>query len=182
YNEFYGEVPELTVSLTTVPDPAKIQFNTGRLHVELLPLGPERTGAVQAAWAAVREQRARYSDFPDHRVMLWEMQRPVRAVSLALESAGLQPSAVDEYGSCVRDGYKVDASNSRLTARVTMAFPSSWTTVGSPERRESSALHHINDGALAQYSAALEQRGWLCTKHRSPHSAYGYLIVIPRRA
>lgn len=164
------------------PDEAAVDFNNGRRNISQLPLGPERTAAVQAAWAGVIAQRRILTDFPEHRPTLWEFQQPVRAVSFALESAGLQPSAVDQYGRCVRDGYRVAPSTRDDCARISLAVPDAWTQVGSRERRESHVLAVAQATALNAYRVALDQRGWVCTRRRGPYSGHAFLIATPRLA
>lgn len=182
HDRLNGNEPEPVTVPVAAPDEAAVDYNNGRRDIGQLPLGPERTRAVQAAWAGVIAQRAVLMDDPEHRPVLWEFQQPVRAVSLALESAGLQPGALDEYGRCVRDGYKVERTDQEDSARVSLSIPDAWTQVGSRERRESHILAMAQTKALREYKIALEHRGWLCTRRRSPLSSRSFLIAHPRRA
>ncbi|MGW8377946.1 hypothetical protein [Streptomyces sp. ODS28] len=65
-----------------------------------------RAGAVRSAWAGTVEIRRMLAPSPTEPAP-WERERPVRAVAIALEAAGVTPSAVDAEGRRVRTGYRV---------------------------------------------------------------------------
>ncbi|MCX4799600.1 hypothetical protein OG497_37735 [Streptomyces sp. NBC_01242] len=157
-------------------------FNHGRRNISQLVLGPERTCAVQAAWAGVIAQRALIMDDPEHRPMPWEFQQPMRAVSLALESAGLQPGAIDHSGRCVRDGYQVRRATRADSARVSFSTHYCRTQIDSPRRQDSRVLDMAHDRALNEYRIALDQRGWACTRRQSAQGTHPFLIATPCRA
>ncbi|MFJ4679136.1 hypothetical protein [Kitasatospora sp. NPDC088783] len=64
-----------------------------------------RKEELARTWAAVLEVR-RVHGAPD-RPAPWELNQPAAAIAFALEAEGIIPSAVDETGACVREGYLV---------------------------------------------------------------------------
>ncbi|MFC8918382.1 hypothetical protein ACFT5C_21695 [Streptomyces sp. NPDC057116] len=86
----------------------------------------------------------------------WERNRPVRAVALALEAAGLAPSAVDAEGRRVATGYRVAPGEGPGTVRV------EW--LGPP----GSGAAQQEDAALAECASALDRLGWECLLYRGP--------------
>ncbi|MFJ6795208.1 hypothetical protein [Streptomyces sp. NPDC091268] len=87
----------------------------------------------------------------------WELLRSGRAVALALEAAGLPPSAVDARGRRTRTGYRVAASPSDAgRVEVTWAGPPGAGAAEEEQER------------LAACAAALEALGWVCLLYRGP--------------
>ncbi|MFF8828612.1 hypothetical protein [Streptomyces sp. NPDC015131] len=86
----------------------------------------------------------------------WERNRPVRAVALALEAAGLAPSGVDAEGRRVANGYRVAAGEAPGTVRVEWLGPPG----GGAAQEEESAL-----GACVR---ALAPLGWEALLYRGP--------------
>ncbi|MDQ0988623.1 hypothetical protein [Streptomyces sp. V2I9] len=96
----------------------------------------------------------------------WERNRPVRAVALALEHAGVVPSAVDPSGRRVSAGYRVGEGESAGSVRV------EWT--GPP----GSGAVHGEEEALADCAAALRELGWTVLLYRGARRRR-YLEVEP---
>ncbi|MFD0140958.1 MULTISPECIES: hypothetical protein [unclassified Streptomyces] len=86
----------------------------------------------------------------------WERKQPVRAVALALEAAGVAPSAVDASGARTATGYRVTAGERPGTAVVEWAGPPG----GGAAQAEESAL-----GACVP---VLERLGWEALLYRGP--------------
>ncbi|MFF9012858.1 hypothetical protein ACF09C_07755 [Streptomyces sp. NPDC014870] len=86
----------------------------------------------------------------------WERRQPVRAVALALEAAGIAPSAVDASGARVATGYRVTAGERAGTAVVEWVGPPG----GGAAQEEESALR----GCVP----ALERLGWDALLYRGP--------------
>ncbi|WP_411083354.1 hypothetical protein [Streptomyces sp. cmx-18-6] len=138
--------------------------------------GPPLTGSAEARAASVRTafegllQIRRLTnvgrDDPEAVPAPWELHRPVRAVSLALESSGAVPSAVDAAGRRVSAGYRVRDGESAGSVRI------EWT--GPPG---SGAAHHEEE-ALAGCADALRRLGWTVLLYRGPRRRR-YLEVEP---
>ncbi|MEU6957119.1 hypothetical protein [Streptomyces sp. NPDC045714] len=96
----------------------------------------------------------------------WEVNRPVRAIALALERSGARPSAVDPSGQRVSAGYRVSDGESAGSARV------EWT--GPPR----SGAAHDEEAALAGCASALRELGWTVLLYRGPRRRR-YLEVEP---
>ncbi|MFD8968110.1 hypothetical protein ACFV0C_24475 [Streptomyces sp. NPDC059568] len=86
----------------------------------------------------------------------WERRRPVRAVALALEAAGLTPSAVDGTGRRTATGFRVLAGERAAAVRVEWAGPHGGEAAQEEER------------ALAECAAVLERLGWEALVYRGP--------------
>ncbi|MFI1938744.1 hypothetical protein ACH44C_16425 [Streptomyces purpureus] len=86
----------------------------------------------------------------------WELARPVRAVALALEAAGISPSAVDTDGRRVATGYKVRAGDRPGTAVVEWLGPPGSGAQGAEERE------------LTGCARALAELGWEALLYRGP--------------
>ncbi|GGT89310.1 hypothetical protein [Streptomyces violascens] len=95
----------------------------------------------------------------------WERLQPVRAVALALEAAGIEPSAVDEDGRRYATGYRVGATEG-ATVRV------EW--LGPP----GSGAEYAAKESLRRCAAALRPLGWLALEYRGPRRHH-YLEVEP---
>ncbi|MFH9685515.1 hypothetical protein ACH4LE_04185 [Streptomyces sp. NPDC017413] len=96
----------------------------------------------------------------------WEVNRPVRAIALALERSGATPSAVALSGQRVSAGYRVSDGESPGSVRV------EWT--GPP----GSGAAHEEEGALAGCASALRDLGWTVLLYRGPRRRR-YLEVEP---
>ncbi|MFF8293490.1 hypothetical protein ACF068_30320 [Streptomyces sp. NPDC016309] len=86
----------------------------------------------------------------------WERNRPVRAVALALEAAGIAPSAVGAEGRRVATGYRVAPGEGPGTVRVEWLGPPG---AGAAQEEE---------GALAGCARVLAGLGWEALLYRGP--------------
>ncbi|MFD3944771.1 hypothetical protein [Streptomyces sp. NPDC058579] len=86
----------------------------------------------------------------------WERRQPVRAVALALEAAGITPSAVDASGTRVVTGYRVTAGERPGTTVVEWVGPPGG---GAAQEEES---------ALRACVPAIERFGWEALLYRGP--------------
>ncbi|MFJ2647544.1 hypothetical protein ACIO1C_12540 [Streptomyces sp. NPDC087420] len=86
----------------------------------------------------------------------WERQRPVRAVALALEAAGIAPSAVEAAGPRVATGFLVREGERPGTVRVEWAGPPGGGAAQDEER------------ALGRCAAELRRLGWEALLYRGP--------------
>ncbi|MGK5637143.1 hypothetical protein ACSNOK_02310 [Streptomyces sp. URMC 126] len=82
----------------------------------------------------------------------WERLRPVRAVALALEAAGIPPSAVDADGERVATGYRVRTHEGGVRVE--------WT--GPPGSR----VRYQRPDALRRCAEALRDMGWQALEYR----------------
>ncbi|WP_046501685.1 hypothetical protein [Streptomyces odonnellii] len=98
----------------------------------------------------------------------WERQRPVRAVALALEAAGLAPSAVDGAGLRTATGFRVLAGERPASVRVEWLGPAGSGAAQQEER------------ALTECAAVLERLGWEALLYRGPRR-HRFLEVEPLR-
>ncbi|MFD8635822.1 MULTISPECIES: hypothetical protein [unclassified Streptomyces] len=98
----------------------------------------------------------------------WEVRQAPRAVALALEAAGVPPSALDGEGRRTRTGYRVAAAAEPGRAEVT------W--LGAPG---SGAAEEEQD-RLTDCAAVLERAGWVCLLYRGPRRRR-FLEVEPPR-
>lgn len=125
--------------------------------------GPPRPGGPRAAEARAAEVRVAFegmlqirrltnTEAPDPEAVPapWERGRTVRAVAVALEAAGITPSAVDaSSGRRVATGYRVrEAADEPATVTVEWLGPPGS---GAPAQEES---------ALAECARALARLGW----------------------
>lgn len=126
-----------------------------------------RAAEVAAAWSGLLEIRRVLQDGDTGRPAPWERDRYVHAVALALEAAGLPPSARDDSGRATRPGYTVaPAAAQDGVAEV------SWPSPGDGPA----------EAALERCRALLEPHGWQCTLHRDRGGRAAFLLVSPRRA
>ncbi|MEE1752977.1 hypothetical protein [Streptomyces sp. SP18CS02] len=86
----------------------------------------------------------------------WERNRPVRSVALALEAAGVAPSAVDGSGRRVATGYRVSPGERPGSVRV------EW--LGPP----GGGAAHDEEDALSACARTLERLGWEALLYRGP--------------
>ncbi|WP_406864396.1 hypothetical protein ABZO31_29705 [Streptomyces sp. HUAS MG47] len=84
----------------------------------------------------------------------WERRQPVRAVALALEAAGIAPSAVDADGTRTATGYRVRAGERPGAVVVEWLGP-----VGS-------GAAHEEEGALGALVPVLDRLGWEALLYR----------------
>ncbi|MEU4266696.1 hypothetical protein [Streptomyces sp. NPDC026092] len=117
----------------------------GLLQIRRLSGG---TGAGAGVGAGADDVRRRPAE--------WERRQPVRAVALALEAAGITPSAVDTSGVRVSTGYRVTAGERLGTTVVEWVGPPG----GGAAQEEESALR----GCVP----ALERLGWEALLYRGP--------------
>ncbi|MEV6720129.1 hypothetical protein AB0M94_04295 [Streptomyces xanthochromogenes] len=125
--------------------------------------GAERAAAVRTAFdGLVNIRRVMGSSGPAE----WERLRPVRAVALALEAAGIEASAVDAEGTRCATGYRVGAGNDSRSVRV------EW--LGPP----GSGAEYTANEALRRCAEALRALGWVALEYRGPRRHH-YLEVEP---
>lgn len=123
--------------------------------------GPDgqRDGAVRTAFEGMLQiRRLTNAGEPDPGSVpaAWELNRMVRAVALALEAAGISPSATDASGQRSATGYRVAGGGRAGCVRV------EW--VGPPG---SGAAHDEGD-ALAGCATVLRGLGWTALPYRGP--------------
>ncbi|MFF5896771.1 hypothetical protein ACFY8O_12685 [Streptomyces argenteolus] len=118
-----------------------------------------RAGEVRTAFEGMlqirRLTRAGSAD-PEGAPAAWELHRPVRAVALALEAAGISPSAVGRSGERTATGYRVCAGEASGSVRV------EWT--GPP----GSGAAHGEEEALHGCVTVLRRLGWTALLYRGP--------------
>ncbi len=117
-----------------------------------------RAAEVAAAWEGLRQIRAVLGDGAFDVPAAWELERPVHAVALALEAAGVPPHRGDQA-----PGYRVAPSGHPGLVEVT------WSAADS------------GPAALARAAALLAPAGWQATTHRTRTGA-PFLLVSPRHA
>ncbi|MFG2719003.1 hypothetical protein ACGFW5_12050 [Streptomyces sp. NPDC048416] len=128
--------------------------------------GADREAAVRAAFAGLLHIR-RVMEGPNARGPApWERLQPVRAIAIALEAAGIEPSAVDGQGVRCATGYRVSAAEGRATARV------EW--LGPP----GSGAEYAAGESLRRCAAVLRPLGWVALEYRGPRRRH-YLEVEP---
>ncbi|OKJ72903.1 hypothetical protein [Streptomyces sp. CB02460] len=86
----------------------------------------------------------------------WELHRPVRAVALALEAAGLPASAVGPSGERTGKGYRVAEGASPGTVRVEWLGPAG------------SGAAYEEESELPRCVGALRELGWTALLYRGP--------------
>ncbi|WP_405901335.1 hypothetical protein OG242_31095 [Streptomyces sp. NBC_00727] len=128
--------------------------------------GPSDPGQARARAASVRSAFAGLLQIrrlanggradPESVPAPWELHRPVRAVALALEAAGLPASAVGPSGGRTAKGYRVAAGSSSGTARVEWPGP------------PGSGAAYEEEGELNRCAAALRELGWTALLYRGP--------------
>ncbi|SPE47673.1 hypothetical protein SNS2_0078 [Streptomyces netropsis] len=135
---------------------------------EPVPEGPhERAAAVrQAVDALLQIRRMMNGGAADPTAVPapWELLQPVRAIALALEAAGIAPSAVDADGRRLSTGYVVRrAEPSRAThrsGRPEVMARVEW--LGPPGSRAS----REQGDALQLCTQALGRLGWVALEYR----------------
>lgn len=116
-----------------------------------------RADEVAAAWEGLRQIRAVLGDGAVEVPAGWERERPVHAVALALEAAGVPPHRAE------RPGYRVRPSDHPDLVEVT------WSEAGS------------GPASLARVAALLGPLGWQATEHHARGGA-PFLLASPRHA
>ncbi|MET9514626.1 hypothetical protein [Streptomyces sp. NPDC002994] len=96
------------------------------------------------------------TDAPEAVPAPWELHQVVRSVALALEAAGIAPSAINESGARTATGYRVSAGERPGTARV------EW--LGPP----GSGAAQDEQEALTGCAAELGRLGWTALLYRGP--------------
>ncbi|MYR71323.1 MULTISPECIES: hypothetical protein [unclassified Streptomyces] len=117
-----------------------------------------RAGAVRTAFEGMMQIRRLTGAGPEPEGVpaAWELNRPVRAVALALEAAGVPPSATGPSGERTATGYRVCAGESPGAVRV------EW--VGPP----GSGAAHDEEEALGRCLTVLRRSGWTPLLYRGP--------------
>lgn len=109
-----------------------------------------RAAEVRAAFGGLLQIRRVTNNAP----AAWELNQMVRAVALALEAAGLPPSAVDASGTRTATGYRVRASETPHMVCVDWLGPAGSGAAQEEEPR------------LAECAAALGAVGWEALMYR----------------
>ncbi len=125
-----------------------------------------RAAEVAQAWESLLEIR-RVSGAAEAPAA-WERARPVWAVALALEAAGLPPCATDHRGRRLRTGCRVLPGTEGAAARV------EWRGPASSRAREEAAAR------LEECAACLAGRGWASIAYLAS-GGLRYLAVTPAR-
>ncbi|MFK8911970.1 hypothetical protein [Streptomyces sp. YS-3] len=123
----------------------------------------QREAAVRVAFEGLRQiRRLMNSGHPDPLALPapWERQQLVRAVSLALEAAGIPPSAVDATGRRTRTGYRLCPADQPGAVRVEWLGPPG----SGAAQEEAEALRRCADTLRPLGWEALEYRG--ARRHR----------------
>ncbi|QHY93833.1 hypothetical protein SSPS47_01670 [Streptomyces sp. S4.7] len=124
------------------------------------PDAPEvRAAEVRVAFGGLLQiRRLTNTTVPDPVAVpaAWELNQPVRAVALALEAAGLAPSAVDGEGRRTATGFRVGAMARPATVRVEWLGPPGGGAAQDEERQ------------LTACAAALTPLGWEALLYRGP--------------
>jgi hypothetical protein len=137
--------------------------------------GPDgrRAAAVRTAFEGMLQIRRLTNTEdadPENVPAQWELHRIGRAVALALEAAGIPPSAVDASGQRAAAGYRVGQGESPASVRVEWAGPPG-----------SGAVHDEGD-ALARCAAVLQRLGWTALLYRGPRRRHFLEVEPPARA
>ncbi|MEI7029979.1 hypothetical protein [Streptomyces pratensis] len=133
----------------------------------------ERAASVRSAFESLLQiRRLTGSGGPASEAVpaLWELNRPVRAVALALEASGALPSAVDASGGRVAAGYRVLEGESVGSVRVEWAGP------------PGSGAAHDQEEALGACATALRRLGWTVLLYRGPRRRRHLEVEPPRGA
>ncbi|GGO94084.1 hypothetical protein [Wenjunlia tyrosinilytica] len=147
-----------------------------------------RRRAVATAWAGLLEIR-RVTGADEAAVAApaaWERARMVSAVALALEGAGITPSAVDASGRHVRDGYRVAESSSQPHA-VSVSWMSAQSAAGrasaptAPAPAPAAEAEGEVRRQLGRCAHALERAGWHATEH-TDRAGHRFLLASPKHA
>ncbi|GAA3020295.1 hypothetical protein [Streptomyces fulvorobeus] len=118
-----------------------------------------RAGSLRTAYEGMLQIRrltnTEHAD-PEAVPAPWEVHRTVRAVALALEAAGIPPSALDASGARVALGYRVSPAGSPGSVRVEWLGPSG------------SGAAQDEEEALPRCAEVLRRLGWTALLYRGP--------------
>jgi hypothetical protein len=117
---------------------------------------PARAADVAAAWEGLLQIRSVLGDGATEVPAAWERERPVHAVALALEAAGVPPARPG-----ASPGYLVRASAHPGLAEITWSAPDFAPT------------------ALPRVATVLTPLGWQSTEHHTRDGS-PYLLISPR--
>ncbi|MEV0779342.1 hypothetical protein ACIBLA_21875 [Streptomyces sp. NPDC050433] len=127
------------------------------------PVAPEvRAAEVRVAFGGLSQIRrltnTSTTTAPDPAAVpaVWERNQPVRAIALALEAAGIPPSAVDGEGLRTATGYRVAAGERAGTVRVEWLGPHGSGAAQDEERQ------------LTACATVLTPLGWEALLYRGP--------------
>ncbi|MFE3252284.1 hypothetical protein [Streptomyces sp. NPDC059209] len=124
------------------------------------PTAPDvRAAEVRVAFGGLLQiRRLTNTTVPDPTAVpaAWELNQPLRAVALALEAAGLAPSAVDARGCRVTTGFRATAGGRPGTVRVEWLGPPGGGAAQDEEHQ------------LTLCAAALAPLGWEALLYRGP--------------
>jgi hypothetical protein len=121
-----------------------------------LQAAPARAAEVAAAWEGLVQIRSVLGDGATGVPAAWERERPVHAVALALEAAGVPPARPDDS-----PGYLVLRSAHPGLAEITWSAPDFAPT------------------ALPRVATLLTPLGWQSTQHHTRNGS-PYLLISPR--
>ncbi|MEU1663092.1 hypothetical protein ABZ547_05680 [Streptomyces sparsogenes] len=157
-------------------EPAGFEVATG---TGALPSGSdrERAAAVRTAFEGLLQIRRLMNTgaaAPEGVPADWERRRPVRAVALALEAAGIPPSATDPEGRRIATGYCVRAAEQAGVVRADPAGVVRVEWLGPPGSGAAYAAHDELQGCVA----VLRRLGWEALEYRGPRGRR-YLEVEP---
>lgn len=140
----------------------------------------QRAASVAVAWEGLLEVRRITQGGDTALPAAWERGRMVAAVALALEAAGFRPSARDETGQPIRDGYRVGSSaQPDAVAVAAMSAVSASGDRAALQGRWVDPSGSVTD-RLERYRHALQDRGWQATRHTDARGRW-FLLVSPRR-
>ncbi|MET9359527.1 hypothetical protein ABZX93_01250 [Streptomyces sp. NPDC006632] len=128
--------------------------------------GADREAAVRAALDGLLRIRRVMAGPAASAPAPWERLQPVRAIAIALEAAGIPPSAVDGEGARITTGYRASAAERPGSVRVEWLGPP-----GSGAEYEAGA-------SLGRCATALRPLGWVALAYRGPRRHH-YLEVEP---
>ncbi|MEV6318879.1 hypothetical protein [Streptomyces sp. NPDC051776] len=138
-------------------------FEAATGATQALPAGPGRKASVREAFEGLLQiRRLMNTAAPDPLAVpaAWERRRPVRAVALALEAAGLPPSALNAEGQRIATGYCVGEAERQGAVRVDWLGP-----VGS-------GAAYASREALRECAAVLRGLGWEALEVRGPRNRW----------
>ncbi|MEU0927698.1 hypothetical protein HUF15_24620 [Streptomyces samsunensis] len=148
---------------------AEFEVATGATEVPDGGDGRGRLAAVRTAFEGLLQiRRLMNTDAADPGGVPaeWERRQPVRAVAIALEAAGVPPSAMDTEGHRTATGYCLGAAERPGVVRV------EW--LGPP----GSGAGYAAEDALRNCAAVLRRLGWEALEYRGPRR-HRYLEVEP---
>ncbi|PKV89256.1 hypothetical protein [Streptomyces sp. TLI_146] len=130
----------------------------------------QREAAVRVAFEGLRQiRRLMNAAHPDPLSLpaAWERNQMVRAVALALEAAGIPPSATDAAGQRTATGYRVSPADQPGVVRVEWLGPAGSGAV----QEEPEALRQCADALRPLGWEALEYRGARRRRHLEVEAA-----------